>query len=500
MSRPEPPPWRSRPASGRQVAPSSVPRKRTANEDEDRWVADEDQFVLRQAKKKAAIRVRAGRAKPIDWLAVILRLVDPVKNPAQDDEEGELEAVDPEGVFEGLGRQDLEELMKDIETYETLELEKSNREFWGMMKVICTDRLENFKAPARTARGVEAVVSDFDRILAPKSLEQLETLEKQVNTKLRTHDSALDVDYWEHLLRVLLTYKAKARLRTVSQAIIQNRLDALRKQQEESATMIRKQLRGPKPAPTTQSGDAQTSAALDPQPLLKVGAEDKALRVQDERDFLRKIEDERRRIAKMGYIPAGYRNPEVDEVEMVESSSKVPAKEDLTPQAVFQALKNVYLEEDEEVFAAEEEVVADAASWADKYQPRKPQYYNRVQMGYEWNKYNQTHYDKDNPPPKVVQGYKFNMFYPDLIDKRRAPTYKIVREGGRKRNQSFARAGEEDSCLIKFVAGPPYEDIAFRIVDKEWDYSAKRERGFKSSYENGILQLHFHFKKIYYRK
>ena len=29
--------------------------------------------------------------------------------------------------------------------------------------------------------------------------------------------------------------------------------------------------------------------------------------------------------------------------------------------------------------------------------------------GYEWNKYNQTHYDHDNPPPKIVQGYKFNV-------------------------------------------------------------------------------------------
>jgi hypothetical protein len=104
-------------------------------------------------------------------------------------------------------------------------------------------------------------------------------------------------------------------------------------------------------------------------------------------------------------------------------------------------------------------------------------------MGYEWNKYNQTHYDHDNPPPKVVQGYKFNVFYPDLIDKSRAPTYKIERENGRKRGQSFAPAGEDDTCLIRFIAGPPYEDIAFRIVDKEWDYSAKRDRGFKSSFD-----------------
>jgi hypothetical protein len=37
--------------------------------------------------------------------------------------------------------------------------------------------------------------------------------------------------------------------------------------------------------------------------------------------------------------------------------------------------------------------------------------------------------------------------------------------------------------LIRFIAGAPYEDIAFRIVDKEWDYSAKRDRGFRSSFD-----------------
>jgi hypothetical protein len=120
-----------------------------------------------------------------------------------------------------------------------------------------------------------------------------------------------------------------------------------------------------------------------------------------------------------------------------------------------------------------------------------------------------------------VQGYKFNIFYPDLIDKTKAPTYRIERENGRKRGQTFAPAGEEDTCLIRFMSGPPYEDIAFRVVDKEWDFSAKRERGFRSSFDKvtaaktpnsvyfvsvmfmlttfpskGILQLHFHFKKV----
>lgn len=28
----------------------------------------------------------------------------------------------------------------------------------------------------------------------------------------------------------------------------------------------------------------------------------------------------------------------------------------------------------------------------DKYKPRKPRYFNRVQTGYEWNKFNKAHY------------------------------------------------------------------------------------------------------------
>ena len=72
--------------------------------------------------------------------------------------------------------------------------------------------------------------------------------------------------------------------------------------------------------------------------------------------------------------------------------------------------------EDEAMFSVES-VLEQSYEWSDKYRPRKPRYFNRVHTGFEWNKYNQTHYDVDNPPPKVVQGYKFNIFYPDLIGK-----------------------------------------------------------------------------------
>jgi hypothetical protein len=109
-----------------------------------------------------------------------------------------------------------------------------------------------------------------------------------------------------------------------------------------------------------------------------------------------------------------------------------------------------------------------------------------VRTGYDWNKYNKTHYDFENPPPKTVQGYKFNIFYPDLIDRTIAPTYFLE------------PADSDDSCLIRFHAGPPYEDVAFKIVNKEWETAKKH--GFRCSFDRGVLQLHFNFKRYFWRK
>ena len=106
---------------------------------------------------------------------------------------------------------------------------------------------------------------------------------------------------------------------------------------------------------------------------------------------------------------------------------------------------------------------------------------------FEWNKYNQTHYDFDNPPPKIVQGYKFNIFYPDLIDRSATPQFKLIPTGD-----------SGDFCILKIMAGPPYEDIAFKIVNKEWEYGYKR--GFRCQFHNNIFQLWFHFKRYRYRR
>lgn len=109
------------------------PRKRPAPADaqEEAWVAEEDQFVLRQAKKKAALRVKAKRPRPIDWLAVTLSLIDSTRDAIEEEEEAkDLEVIDPEGLLESLKHKELVELAKDIDTYLSLEQHRANREYW----------------------------------------------------------------------------------------------------------------------------------------------------------------------------------------------------------------------------------------------------------------------------------------------------------------------------------------------------------------------------------
>ena len=117
---------------------------------------------------------------------------------------------------------------------------------------------------------------------------------------------------------------------------------------------------------------------------------------------------------------------------------------------------------------------------------RYPRFLNKVRHGVVWNRYGQTHYDEQNPPPKQVIGYKFNIFYPELQDRQVAPKYKIEASDSR------------DTLLLRFTAGAPYEDLVFKIVNKEWDLD--RRSGFTCQFERGVLQLYFVLKKETYRR
>lgn len=175
------------------------------------------------------------------------------------------------------------------------------------MKTICKDRRQRSRIAAPEDRVVSSVLSDVDGLLGPKTYDELEILERQIKTKLDSNEP-IDVDYWEQLLRSLTVWKARARLKRVYQSVIDSRLQGLRNQQDEEAQQIREKLAlildVPKPMVQGRKGDAAAinetksdvlagemkwSPNLDPQPLLRLRAEDKGLGSTDEEAFLDKV-------------------------------------------------------------------------------------------------------------------------------------------------------------------------------------------------------------------
>lgn len=90
--------------------------------------------MLSQAKKRAVIRVRENRPKPIDHFVINLNLIEEDERPrllGDDEIEGdEFWMTQPEEVVEGLGGDEMAELKRDIEEYIRLENSPRNMEYW----------------------------------------------------------------------------------------------------------------------------------------------------------------------------------------------------------------------------------------------------------------------------------------------------------------------------------------------------------------------------------
>ncbi|KAH0839716.1 mid region of cactin-domain-containing protein [Lanmaoa asiatica] len=467
------------------------------------WIAKDGEFQLQQERVRAAIRIKEKRAKAVDFLALNLRYVHPVKDEEEVDAGLEIDLDEPYNIFDNLSPDQVEELHDDIERYLSLEDSDINIDFWTNMMVVCKDRLDRIKVSQRMGEAAAAVEADITKLLSGKSYEHLAALQKQIQAKLASGEP-VDTDYWEGLLKKLLVWKAKAKLKSLHEVVVRNRLEQLRKRQRDEALLAQEELLAGVARSAVQGmADARVvSASTQGEPdvsaehiepydrsmspslvdITKLRPDECELDIVTEKDETRALLEQRRAVAASRYVPKATQP--VPQVEAPEVASGA----DLVSEALYRAEAERELDEEEELFNLEEDIVQPTSyNWEDKYRPRKPRYFNRVHTGYEWNKYNQTHYDVDNPPPKVVQGYKFNIFYPDLIDKSKAPTYKIVKE-----------PGNEDTVLLYFSAGPPYEDIAFRIVNREWEFSHKR--GFRSSFDRGCLSLWFNFRRNFYRK
>ncbi|KAI5425682.1 cactin isoform X1 [Lathyrus oleraceus] len=473
-------------------------RERARAEFQD-WEKKEEEFHFDQSKVRSEIRLREGRARPIDVLTKHLNGSDDL----------DIEINEPYMVFKGLTVKEMSELRDDIKMH--LDLDRATPthvEYWEALLVVCDwelaesrkkdaidrARVRGEEPPAELLaeqRGLHSSVEpDVKDLLHGKTRTELEALQVHIESEMRT-GTAKVVEYWEAILKHLHIYKAKACLKEIHAKMLRKHLQRLEQPLEdedepesahdmipdeayiEDDAKVRSADESFSPEPIRENQEAEDEAGSFSPQLLHDDENEEAIDPEEDRAILERkrmavIEEQQRRIQEaMASRPA----PSEDNLEM-------------------KAIKAMgAMEDGDAVFGSGAEVSLDSQVywWHDKYRPRKPKYFNRVHTGYEWNKYNQTHYDHDNPPPKIVQGYKFNIFYPDLVDKIKAPNYTIEKDGS-----------NGETCIIRFHAGPPYEDIAFRIVNKEWEYSHKK--GFKCTFERGILHVYFNFKRHRYRR
>lgn len=459
------------------------------------WERQEDKFHLEQARLRSKIRIEDGRAKPIDLLAQY------ISNQSLE-ESIEMQMHEPYTYLNGLGVKDFEDLLVDIKVY--IELEKGhNHEYWEDLTVIVQDELKKLKkivlggeyqATVGRREGIhQSVAKDVTEIFRGKTTSQLEELKTKIELKIDDKSDGVDIGYWESLLSQLNAHMARARLKDKHQENLRKKLEILKKEQDLSTDQ--------------QMDDAQPSTSRSATGHSKNDSGENSSNDDDadsNEDGANGVLGDCFSLYEQGHYSPTYISEDaldkdvkiindIDDETFIETlrARLLRAQEDDDPYSkeeirmAKEARKG--MGDDEAEFSVETKLDSQIYLWSDKYRPRKPRYFNRVHTGFEWNKYNQTHYDMDNPPPKIVQGYKFNIFYPDLIDKGCTPQYFLTPCNDNK-----------DFALLRFHAGPPYEDLAFKIVNREWEFSYKR--GFRCQFQNNIFQLWFHFKRYRYRR
>lgn len=178
-------------------------------------------------------------------------------------------------VAKNLSPDQVHELHDDIEHYLSLEKNEVNIEFWTVsdvdmppypllmshqnMMVVCKDHLDRIKSDQRLGREAAAAVeADITSLLQGKSYDHLLALQRQVQAKL-TSGEPVDTDYWEGLLKKLLVWKSKvryamiyvwvvlltssqAKLKSLHEVVVRNRLEQLRKRQRDEALQAQEEL------------------------------------------------------------------------------------------------------------------------------------------------------------------------------------------------------------------------------------------------------------------
>jgi len=198
------------------------------------WEAKEKKFHLEQAKTRAKIRFREGRIKPIDILALnISSRTDPTIAEKFEQIDINMELDEPYKLFENLSLRELEELQGDINYYLELENDEKNISFWKSLLIICDEEISKHKSIGGPTTGIsDDIEKDIHHLMENKTYNQLCKLEDQVKQKL-SDGGPIDVEYWEVLLKALVVWKAKAKIKEMHTELLANRIEQLREKQKQ---------------------------------------------------------------------------------------------------------------------------------------------------------------------------------------------------------------------------------------------------------------------------
>ena len=512
----------------------------------------DDIFLINQEKLRNEIRLKTGREKPIDFLFKTLKIYKNEIEIPKDFNEN-INYKEPYNIFNFLDKEKLNELFKDISFQANLNSKNEELDcinYWNSILILCDDFINknNNEENKKINKDV------FDLIKSYKTIEELNVFEKDINKNLENEFNFDEINFYKECLNLLKVEKSKKIIEKMYNNFVNenknkiNKIKENNKNIEINETKDKKNLNKNKKANLSpklyeSDDDLRKVAITEHDYLFKLSENRKKFLSLKINEFMKKqknkninIENNNQnstKIIKNIQIKEEQNNSSSsssldlsNDSEINEFYSKISEKKnnyilnnsssinffpnpltikesrfDITP-GNLNKNNNVNENNDNEekiayINISNEDIdnenifndtipVNTSYDWINKYKPIKPRYANRVTYGYEWNKFNQVHYTQDNPPPKVIQGYKFNIFYPYLIDKTKTPQY------------TLERSDVPNTCIIRFRSGAPYEDIAFRIVNREWDMTDKA--GFRNTFDKGILKLYFKFKRYRYKR
>ena len=453
-------------------------------------------FFINQEKLRSEIRIQLGREKPIDFLVNTLYIYEGQNKIPKNFYENIIYQK-PYKIFENMSIDNLNDLYKDIIFQKSLNEsnEKENEKiYWDCIFIICESFIKKEDINLMKNEEIKSVLDNY------KTKEELDNLEKEIHENLKNEYKNEEIKFWNDVLKLLSINKSRIILDNMynefltkykNNEIANNSSSINLNIFNEENTYNKKKLENKIIGKKTNNNEKDNNLINQKNKIKEIKEEEeennkKELNSDEEVDeYLQKIS---------GIVPQKTKEENKDINIIKGSNLNIKESRFLIEEENFHNNlpdeKNTNIDLDE--FGENENIFNETVplnltyDWSEKYTPIKPRYSNRVRVGYEWNKYNQVHYNIDNPPPKIIQGYKFNIFYPSLIDKTKTPTY-------------FLERGDAlDMCIIRFHAGAPYEDIAFKIVNREWDMTEKA--AFKNIFDKGILKLYFKFKRYRYKR